>query len=157
MSISISPAAGGRKPMGVDLNVVPFIDFLSCLIAFLMLGAVWTQLSAIDVEQSLSPPNPIDDPNPPAPPLTLHVEAAGVWVGHTVEDGVLVPMIAGAQDWRRVSEVIGRAPDGDTDAAQVVLNTDDGVPYEQMVAALDLTREHGYTQTLLAGGAPSGL
>jgi biopolymer transport protein ExbD len=39
----------------------------------------------------------------------------------------------------------------------VVINTDDGVPYEEMIKALDLTREFGYPQTALAGGAPGAL
>src|SRR2546426_4267503 len=40
---------GGRKPLDASLNLVPFIDLLSCCIAFLLITAVWTQLSRIDV------------------------------------------------------------------------------------------------------------
>jgi len=36
-----------------------------------------------------------------------------------------------------------------------VINTDDGVHYEYMAHALDLTRKIGYTKTALSGGPPS--
>ena len=36
MGVSVEGGKGRGKSMGVDLNLVPFIDFLSCLIAFLM-------------------------------------------------------------------------------------------------------------------------
>ena len=34
----------------------------------------------------------------------------------------------------------------------MVIRTDDGLPYGDMVHALDLTRAHGYDETLLSGG-----
>lgn len=43
------------------LNVVPFIDLLICLICFLIISAVWSSLSKIDVDQAL----PKASKNPP--------------------------------------------------------------------------------------------
>lgn len=157
MSVSIDTARGGKKPLLVDLNVVPFIDFLSCLIAFLMLGAVWTQLSALDLEQGVSPPNPTDDPTPPVPPLTLHVQRGAVWIGRTAETGRIAAAVDGSPDWRAVRALIEADHAAFPDQRLAVINTDDGVPYEQMIQALDLTREVGYPDTVLAGGAPSAL
>src|SRR5512134_662213 len=42
---------GGRKPLDAELNLVPFIDLLSCCISFLLITAVWTQLARINVVQ----------------------------------------------------------------------------------------------------------
>lgn len=148
----------GQKSLMVDLNVVPFIDFLSCLIAFLMLGAVWTQVSALDLEQSAHPPNPVTvDPNPPPPPLTLHLAHGTMWIARDAAGGTTVPGVDGRPNWRVLRGLIAadRANFPDDDLA--VINTDDGVPYEQMMLALDLTREYGYDQTMLAGGAPPQL
>jgi len=36
----------------------------------------------------------------------------------------------------------------------VIINTDDGVPYEEMIQVLDMSRKIGYPKTLLAGGPP---
>ncbi len=39
----------GKKDLDMVLNLVPFIDLLSCLIAFLLITAVWTQITALQV------------------------------------------------------------------------------------------------------------
>jgi hypothetical protein len=46
--ISVGGARAGRRAVDHDLPLIPFIDFMVCLIAFLMLTAVWTQLSRIN-------------------------------------------------------------------------------------------------------------
>lgn len=33
--------------LNVELNLVPFIDLLSCLVAFLLITAVWTQIASL--------------------------------------------------------------------------------------------------------------
>lgn len=157
MSISVEGGKGGKKGMMVDLNLVPFIDFMSCLIAFLMIAAVWTQIASIDVEQAISPPNPdveIPEP-PPPPPLTVAIRADGMAIGRKAEEFKQVVKIGEEQDWKQLKELI--KADHDTFPAEqmVVINTEDGVPYEEMIKVLDLTREFGYPQTALAGGPPS--
>lgn len=48
---------GGSSGKGgvadASLNVVPFIDLLACTICFLLISAVWTSMSRIDVDQAL--------------------------------------------------------------------------------------------------------
>jgi uncharacterized membrane protein len=41
MSVS---AKGGRRPVDAAINLVPFIDLLSCCISFLLITAVWVNL-----------------------------------------------------------------------------------------------------------------
>src|SRR3954466_12437328 len=51
------PAAkGGKKPLDAELNLVPFIDLLSCCITFLLITAVWTQIAGLQVSSSGGPP-----------------------------------------------------------------------------------------------------
>src|SRR6266540_4281564 len=42
---------GGKKPLDADLNLVPYIDLLTCMVAFLLITAVWTQLARLEVMQ----------------------------------------------------------------------------------------------------------
>lgn len=158
MGVSVEGGKGRGKSMMVDLNLVPFIDFMSCLIAFLMIAAVWTQIASLDVEQSISnepPPEQETPPEPPVPPLTVHVKADGHWIGRKVEEGVQVPKTGDLYDYAKLKELM--TTDHTTYPAEemVVINTDDGVPYEEMVQVLDLSRQIGYPKTLLAGGPPS--
>ncbi len=46
--------SGKGKPVNVEYNLVPFIDLLSCLIAFLLMTAVWTQISMIQTNEGTS-------------------------------------------------------------------------------------------------------
>ena len=41
---------GKKGSRNVNLNIVPFIDLMSCLTAFLLVTAVWSNLSQIDIE-----------------------------------------------------------------------------------------------------------
>jgi len=47
-----SGGKGKKKSLDSELNLVPFIDLLSCLISFLLITAVWTQISSLKVAQS---------------------------------------------------------------------------------------------------------
>ena len=62
---------GSARDLNRDLPLVPFIDFLLCLIAFLLVTAVWSQESQIDMNAQV--PGPPVGP-PPEQPKLLHVE-----------------------------------------------------------------------------------
>src|SRR3954466_11196169 len=47
---------GGKKALDAELNLVPFIDLLSCCISFLLITAVWTQIAGLQVASSGGPP-----------------------------------------------------------------------------------------------------
>src|SRR5258706_6904360 len=48
---------GGKKALDAELNLVPFIDLLSCCICFLLITAVWTQIAGLQVASSGGPPD----------------------------------------------------------------------------------------------------
>jgi len=56
----------GKKSLDSELNLVPFIDLLSCLISFLLITAVWTQISSVQARStgSLTQETPPEEPNP---------------------------------------------------------------------------------------------
>jgi biopolymer transport protein TolR len=164
MGVSVGGGKGGRgRKVNAELNLVPFIDLLSCCITFLIATAVWIELSSMPVDQALSDPNqppppPVD--NPPPPPLTVHVRADGVWVGRKVEEGKNFSVVGESYDWTGVEAEIDtdrrqHPVDQDPTFEQVVIVTDDGVEYQHMIHALDLTRKYEYQKSLLGGGPPA--
>ena len=58
--------SGGRKQV-VDLNLVPFIDLMSVCIIFLLITAVWTQVSMIQLGSSIYSNKTDDEPIKPPP------------------------------------------------------------------------------------------
>jgi biopolymer transport protein ExbD len=76
-----------------------------------------------------------------------------VWLGRKVEEGVNFPINEEAYDWEKVrTDFLDKDRETYPAEVQVIIVTDDGVHYEHMIAALDLTRELGYEKTLLGGG-----
>ena len=59
--------SSGRKK-NIELNLVPFIDLMSVLITFLLITAVWTQVSMIQIGSSLYGKKSDSQPNPKPPP-----------------------------------------------------------------------------------------
>ena len=47
------PEGGGKRSLDFELNLVPFIDLLSCCISFLLITAAWTQLARLETIQKL--------------------------------------------------------------------------------------------------------
>jgi biopolymer transport protein ExbD len=52
MGVSVDTGnKGGKKPLNADLNLVPYIDLLTCMVAFLLITAVWSQLARLNIHQ----------------------------------------------------------------------------------------------------------
>jgi len=158
MGASVDTGGGGRtKNLNADLNLVPFIDLLSVCITFLLATAVWTQIDIVKVDQAIAPPdaNPPPPPDPPPPPpLTIHIRADGLWMGRKVEEGKNYPKSGDEEsyDWTTLETDLNTDHTTYPDETQAVIVTDDGVKYENMIHALDVTRKVGYDKTLLGGG-----
>src|SRR5581483_9579715 len=129
---------GGRKSLDAALNLVPFIDLLSCCIAFLLITACWTQLARIPVarpntggvnEQPAAPP--IGEARPT---LTLSPD------GYTFERGgatVEIPLARGDYDVARLAGELRAARGNLPQEAGVSVRARDGVPYRELVRAMD--------------------
>jgi len=66
---------GGKRPLNMELPLIPFIDFLLCLVAFLLVTAVWSQMARINADARVpGPPRPQDEQDEPPKDKDLHVE-----------------------------------------------------------------------------------
>lgn len=72
----------GKKSLDNEMNLVPFIDLLSCLISFLLITAVWTQISSVPARSTgnlqMEPPPP--DPNDHTIPIRVTLTDKGYTV-----------------------------------------------------------------------------
>lgn len=93
-------------------------------------------------------PSPAAPTPPPAPPPGTAAPAEVYW-------GCNWPMVEGAYEWDKIKVDLGLDRGKYPSELQMVIVTDDGVVYEHMIKALDLTRELGYEKTLLGGGPPA--
>ncbi len=146
---------GGGRDMNRDLPLLPFIDFLLCLIAFLLMTAIWVKQSQIDMDSRVPSQS---EGTPPPQPKTLHVEVRDngfqlVWrQGATVissnrverrpvkvGDDVSYPDLARriAEEWQAYGE--HRAA-GDPRLDRAVVHTNNTTEFGDVVAVLDAIR-----------------
>jgi len=148
---------GGKRATNHELPLIPFIDFLMCLVAFLLVTAVWSQMARINADARVPGPPKQDEPEQIKKEKQLHVEMRGeqkfqlVWKeGNTVintidverkqvkvNDGdITYPDLAKkiTEEWN--ANGAHRAV-SDTKLDQAVLHTDNSTPFSDVIAVID--------------------
>ena len=128
----------GKDTKSEFFNLTPFVDLFSTLVIFLLMTAVWTQISALstNAENTTSAATP-----PPEPPVKKVQLAANIFLDRVEfredEEAVAVPHIAGAVDTQKVGELLSRWRVKYPDRKDIILNTANEVPYNMMIRLFD--------------------
>ena len=82
MAGSIDPAAAPRG--NVDLNIVPLIDLMSCLTAFLLVTAVWVSIESLNIKPKgkSRDPQQIKEENEEVK-LSVLITSTKIWIGQS--------------------------------------------------------------------------
>ncbi|MBK7585491.1 MAG: biopolymer transporter ExbD [Myxococcales bacterium] len=148
--------ASKRRETNQELPLVPFIDFLLCLVSFLLITAVWSQMARVEASANVPGKQCDDGPCKDEKPKRLHVELkekkfALAWKqGETVvatseverkpvktESGdVRFPDLEQrlAEEWR--SQGVHRGAT-DEKSDQAVLHTRNDAEFGELVAVMD--------------------
>lgn len=155
----IEGGSGRGRAVNVELNLVPVIDLMSVLITFLLITAVWTQVSMIQIGSSLYAKK--DDSQQP-PQLTPNADVA-LKVDVKLEGFVLtvgtqiisLPKINGIYDnaglvaqLQRVKQLYPEKIDG-------IVSMADDVPYENLINTMDRFLVAGFPNISIATGGPN--
>src|SRR4026209_166870 len=94
----------GKKSVNVELNIVPFIDLMSCLTAFLLVTAVWVNIAQINIQPKGKTrdqaPVQQDDEHVT---LSVLVQSDRIWVGLSrVNEFQDIPKKADDQGWEKL-------------------------------------------------------
>jgi biopolymer transport protein ExbD len=152
---------GGRKPLDAEINMIPMIDLLMCLIAFLLLTAVWSTMARVNANANVpGPPDPNNPVTTENPELWLHVTVQEdqfvlAWKrGSAVEVDLKVPkrpVIVNqgtATEQIRYEELAEKVKaeweargshrgEADPKIDQAVLHTDNRTPFKELIAVID--------------------
>lgn len=154
MSVSLVPQGkGGKKPLNAELNLVPYINLLTCMVAFLLITAVWTQVAQLHTTR----PGPGgEETPPPAAKLSLVVgqDTINVLVNQERE---IVPNQKGEPDWKALSALLKKtkAHYPDMDNAQIA--SADDILFDRLAGVMDVTLAAGFSGVSLEPSAASGL
>ncbi len=136
--------------MDVEINLVPFIDLLSCCICFLLISAVWTQVAKIDVKPA---PNLPSDAPPPEEKVKLSVDIRGT--GYILSDGSSQAELAKVSDaypHKDLGEKLKLFRDTYPDITAVTVKSEDTIQYKELIRVMDLCLKHGLADIVVAGG-----
>ncbi|MFO0556384.1 MAG: biopolymer transporter ExbD [Polyangiales bacterium] len=99
-----SGAKGGRKSVDQQINMIPFIDLLVSLIAFLLMTAVWVQSGALAAQQpNNAPSDQVLAPPPPVDQLRVELAAGAFRVGTNAANITSIPRGPGELDRLRAA------------------------------------------------------
>ena len=140
---------GGRKA-NVDLNLVPFIDLMSVCIIFLLITAVWTQVSMIQLGSSIYSKKTSEEPviPPPFSEVVLRVDVLPKGFRLLLgKDMVSIPKLAeGSYDKDNLVAQLLKAKEQYPDKVDGVASVRDNVYYKHLIEAMDALLIAGFPQ-----------
>jgi biopolymer transport protein TolR len=145
--------SSGPDGLNVDLNLVPFIDLLSSLVLFLLITAVWVQISAIPtgLDSKGSTPIVANQPNL----LTIHLGPKGhqlLWpatMKNAAQMPTLVDKIGEEFDLDKLNAIIA----GVVKSAEKItagVSADENIEYGAVVQTIDTVRAGGLDNVALS-------
>lgn len=151
----IDDGGGKGRNTTVDLNLVPIIDLMSVCIIFLLITAVWTQVSMIQIGSSIYGKKSTDDkPEPPKRaeiPFRLDVLKDGyrVIVGR---NEMRFPKVGGQYDGEKLTAELKKIKELYPDKADCVVTVLDELPYETLIGGMDALLVAGFPEISVATG-----
>lgn len=144
-------ALRAKKELNSELNLTSFIDLLSTIVCFLLVSAVWVQVSSMDLKQSHG-----TESSAPTETAELDVDFTGANSAKvTVKKGgrVLKQAVVKKNGIKELVENVGLAVINmkqipalkNTKIESVLLGTHRQVSHGEMVAMLDGLRIHGFS------------
>ena len=138
----------GRET-SVDVNIVPFIDLMSVCIIFLLITAVWTQVSMIQIGSSIyGKKNQDEMPEPPPKaevPFRVDVKTAGYQVLYG-SNRVSIPKRANEYDFERLLSELKRVKTLYPEKSDGVITIEDELAYKHLIRGMDAMLSSGFEQ-----------
>jgi biopolymer transport protein ExbD len=155
----IESGGSNGSSRNVELNLVPVIDLMSVLITFLLITAVWTQVSMIQIGSSLYGKKSDTQPAPTPPPnadvvLKVDVKEAGyiLTVGKQV---ISLPVVNQQYDDAGLIAQLQRVKQLYPEKVDAIVAMADTMPYEQLIKAMDNLLTTGFSAISVATGGPN--
>lgn len=154
----IDDGGDGRRSTSVDLNLVPIIDLMSVCIIFLLITAVWTQVSMIQLGSSLE--SKATDSKPPDIPKDKHIpfrldvlkEGYRVIIGSQEKR---IPKVNGAYDQERLVKELKAIKELYPEKTDSYVTILDELAYEHLIGGMDAMLQAGFPQIgIPTGGSP---
>lgn len=133
---------GGKKPLDASINLVPFIDLMAVTIAFLIMSAVWTQLSRLQVSQAGQSASPDQTETPPQTLKPVSIKLTDKEMRVSFGEQQFDPYTITRDDKNRidVTQLVAKLTELkgiESDQVAITLVTEDSVRYDDLVRIID--------------------
>jgi biopolymer transport protein ExbD len=153
-----------KGSVNVELNIVPFIDLMSCLTAFLLVTAVWVNIAQINIQpkgKTRDTSNVQEDTETVT--LSVLVQSDKIWIGLSrVNEFQDIPKLpSGEQDWDKFETTIKQHKTSAffNDRADIEIAAESTpqspVKYQDVIHAMDVAVKVGFVDVGLSD--PAGL
>lgn len=156
---------GDKKSVNVHLNIVPFIDLMSCLTAFLLVTAVWSNLAQITIKPkgiARQAEKTLDEEEPVR--ASILIQENTVWVGLSrINDFRQIPRKGASMDpcpaqdydWKGLSDLLQEHKESSyfADRDDIEIAAEDNICYQVIISAMDVAIGAGFIDVGLADPA----
>ena len=126
----------GKKPLNAELNLVPYIDLLTCMVAFLLITAVWTQLARLSAHQKGQ--GQAGEETPPEQQVNIVVvvnqEGFNLVVG---QEQTPIPKKGEQYDFEKLGTELKKVKDAHPDKNDVKVASEDQIKFDVLVRTMD--------------------
>ena len=153
-SVQTSNAPGGKRSLNAEINLVPFIDLLSMCICFLLMTAVWVEVSSIQIKQILGTEGAAVADKSVDLRVQLNADhslAVFLERGGKLLQKVDIGAIQNKINLNGLGNLLGLMSKELTDpgsapdtTARIIPNS--AIHYDEMISVLDILRSYGVTQ-----------
>ncbi len=138
MGVSVATGGkGGKKPLNADLNLVPYIDLLTCMVSFLLITAAWTQLARLEARQKGKGEAGEEVPPQAQVNITVVVNDSGfnLVVG---QDQTPIPKTGEQYDFTRLATELKKVKDQHPEKNDVKVASEDQIKFDTLVHTMDV-------------------
>ena len=149
-----SGGKSGKKSVNADLNLVPYIDLLTCMVAFLLITAVWSQLARLEAHQKGQ--GQAGEETPPEKIVKLVIVVNGEGFNLVADqDQQPIPKRGDQYDFEKLSGELKKFKDAHPDKTDLQVASEDTIKFETLVKTMDtaLTARFPDISLIDAGGA----
>ena len=136
MSVSIGPGKSNKKPLNAELNLVPYIDLLTCMVAFLLITAVWTQLARLSASQKGQ--GQAGEETPPEKQVNIVVVVNQEGFNLVVDqEQTPIPKKGEQYDFEKLGAELKKIKDAHPDKNDVKVASEDQIKFETLIRTMD--------------------
>lgn len=149
--------SNGRSA-NVELNLVPFIDLMSVLITFLLITAVWSQVSMIQLGSSLYSKKSEDrqmEPPPPLADIPLRVDVKETGFRIVIGSEKFEIAKQGTDfNWPGLVERLQAIKSKYPEKNDGVITVDESLAYENLITGMDTMIQNGFQNISVSTAQP---